>query len=208
MYFSFLFPLRWFRRRAGPYLIAFLFAINLFAGMGQAFALTGPEKYVGEVGNRAVVIARNGGTNRQLTAHFRDMLHQYSSIKAVAPQFLGPYRGTLPGAKKREYQHLVEDYTARLFAGYSKRFAGQKMQVTGSRKRGSRHTVVTTQVLYGSNVTSSPIKWMVMGRQNGYTIVDINVYGVWLSIHLRSEFKKVLHRSHGNFGALFLYLKK
>ena len=208
MYNWSLLPSRSCRRIACLKLAAFLFAASLFVGVGEALALTGPERYVGEVGNRAVIIARRGGTKSQLTGRFKNMLRQYSSIKAVAPQLLGPYRQSLPASKNRIYQGLVEDYTARLFAGYSTRFAGRKMQVIGSRKRGRRHIVVTTQVLYGSNITFSTIKWMVLGRHGGYTIVDINVYGVWLSIHLRSEFSKVLHRSQGDFGELFRYLKK
>ncbi len=202
------FSLRSAERLTSSSLAAVVLVVALMAGSGQAFALSGPEKYAGKVGNQAIVTARAGGSKSHLTSGFKKMLRQYSSIRAVSPQLLGPYRRKLPATKKGEYQRLVEEYTARLFASYYKQFAGQKMQVKGSRKRGARHTVVTTQVLYDGNVTSSPIEWMITGRQGRYRIVDISVYGVWLSVHMRSEFKKVLRRSKGDFNALFAFLKK
>ncbi len=189
-------------------LAAIVLAAGIIVGPSHAFALSGPEQYAGKVGNQAIVTARAGGSKTHLTNGFKKMLRRYSSIRAVAPQLLGPYRRKLPAKKKREYQRLVEEYTARLFANYYKQFAGQKMQIKGSRKRGARHTVVTTQVLYAGNVKSSPIEWMITGRNGGYRIVDISVYGVWLSVHMRSEFKKVLRNSKGDFNALFSFLRK
>ncbi len=82
------------------------------------------------------------------------------------------------------------------------------MQVKGSRKRCNRYVVVETNVVYPGNQVSSPIKWLITGKGSRYRILDIQVYGVWLSAHMRSEFTKVLRSNKGNFEALFAYLRK
>lgn len=197
-------------RRSGIVVAIIVFtALALFlAGTGQGHALNGPEKYASQVGNQAVKTARAGGSKERLNSGFRSMLRRYSSIRSVAPQLLGKYRRKLPSSKAAEYKRLVEGFTARLFTRYADQFAGNKMQVEGSRKRGSRYVVVETKVVYAGNTKSSPIKWLVSGSGGGYRILDIQVYGVWLSAHMRNEFTKVLRANKGDFNALFAYLKK
>lgn len=170
--------------------------------------LSAAERFASQAGNQAVATARAGGTEAELTSRFRTLLRRYSNVASVASFSLGKYAGELPASRKAEFHRLVEDFTARLFAAYAGSFAGHEVEVLRSNPRTATDVVVDSRIVFPDNRNPSPVKWLVSRRGGGYTVYDVNVQGVWLSLYIRSKFVSILKQNNGNFEALFAFLRQ
>jgi phospholipid transport system substrate-binding protein len=170
--------------------------------------LSPAEKFASQAGTQAIATARAGGTDAQLASRFRTLLRRYSNVSSVATFSLGKYARELPATRRAEYNRLVEDFTARLFAAYAGSFAGHQVEVLRSNPRTATDVVVDSRIVFPDNRSPSPVKWLVSKRGGGYTVYDVNVQGVWLSLYIRSKFVSILKQSNGDFDALFAFLRQ
>jgi phospholipid transport system substrate-binding protein len=199
----------WLRRAAllGAVVVA------LVASAAPSYAARGAdlspaERFASQAGNQAVATARAGGTEAQLTNRFRTLLRRYSNVSSVASFSLGKYARELPARRRPEFNRLVEDFTARLFAAYAGSFAGHQIEVLRSSPRTANDIVVDSRIVFADNRNPSPVKWLVSKRGGGYTVYDVNVQGVWLSLYIRSKFVSILKQNNGDFDALFAFLRQ
>jgi phospholipid transport system substrate-binding protein len=199
----------WLRRAAliGAVAIA-LVATAAPSHAARGADLSPAERFASQAGNQAVATARAGGTEAQLTNRFRTLLRRYSNVSSVASFSLGKYARELPAGRRPEFNRLVEDFTARLFAAYAGSFAGHQVEVLRSNPRTARDIVVDSRILFADNRNPSPVKWLVSKRGGGYTVYDVNVQGVWLSLYIRSKFVSILKQNNGDFDALFAFLRQ
>lgn len=160
------------------------------------------ERFVARLARDIMALARQPRVSR---GRFRSILQRHSDIRTVALFALGPYRRSLPQARREEYFALVLDYVAGLFVGYAGEFAGVDFEITGSAPDG-RFIIVNSAIVFAGG-RRSPIRWRVRRARGGYVVSDINVSGVWLSLQLRSQFTSTLSRHRGSFDALFAMLK-
>lgn len=191
--------------------IAFGTLIALAAFMiadAPANALSPAESYASKAGNQAMKAAWARGSRKAKTAAFLKLIKRYSDIRSVARTSLGPYRKKLPANKTAEYERLVEQFTARLFASYSSSLAGRELQVLRSKRRGSKFIVVDSRITYDSDRRSSPVKWLVFKQGKGFRVADVNIQGIWLSLFIKSKFTSILRKSKGDFRPLFAYLRQ
>jgi phospholipid transport system substrate-binding protein len=170
--------------------------------------LSPAERFASQAGNQAVATARAGGTEAQLTNRFRTLLRRYSNVSSVASFSLGKYARELPAGRRAEFNRLVEDFTARLFAAYAGSFAGHQIEVLRSNPRTANDIVVDSRIVFADNRNPSPVKWLVSKRRGGYIVYDVNVQGVWLSLYIRSKFVSILKQNNGDFDALFAFLRQ
>lgn len=167
-----------------------------------AIALQPHERFVSRLTRDLMALARQPRGSR---GRFKSILQRHSDIRTVALFALGPYRRSLPQARRREYFALVLDYVAGLFAGYAAEFAGVDVEITGSAPDG-RFIIVNSAIVFAGG-RRSPIRWRLRRARGGYVVSDINVSGVWLSLQLRSQFTSTLGRHRGSFDALFAMLR-
>jgi phospholipid transport system substrate-binding protein len=199
----------WLRRAAliGAVAIA-LVATAASSHAARSADLSPAERFASQAGNQAVATARAGGTEAQLTNRFRTLLRRYSNVSSVASFSLGKYARELPAGRRAEFNRLVEQFTARLFAAYAGSFAGHQIEVLRSNPRTVNDIVVDSRIVFADNRNPSPVKWLVSKRRGGYTVYDVNVQGVWLSLYIRSKFVSILKQNNGDFDALFAFLRQ
>jgi len=199
----------WLRRAAliGAVAIA-LVATAAPSHAARSADLSPAERFASQAGNQAVATARAGGTEAQLTNRFRTLLRRYSNVSSVASFSLGKYARELPAGRRAEFNRLVEQFTARLFAAYAGSFAGHQIEVLRSNPRTVNDIVVDSRIVFADNRNPSPVKWLVSKRRGGYTVYDVNVQGVWLSLYIRSKFVSILKQNNGDFDALFAFLRQ
>jgi phospholipid transport system substrate-binding protein len=173
----------------------------------RATDLKGAERFASQAGNQAVATARAGGSEAQMTSRFRKLLRRYSNVRSVASFSLGRFARSMPSSRRAEFNRLVESFTARLFAAYADSFAGSGVEVVRSKPRANA-VVVDSRIVFSGGRSPSPIKWLVSRSGGGYTVYDVNVQGVWLSLYIRSKFEAILKRSNGDFDALFAFLRQ
>jgi phospholipid transport system substrate-binding protein len=199
----------WLRRAAliGAVAVA-LVATAAPSHAARSADLSPAERFASQAGNQAVATARAGGTEAQLTNRFRTLLRRYSNVSSVASFSLGKYARELPAGRRAEFNRLVENFTARLFAAYAGSFAGHQIEVLRSNPRTVNDIVVDSRIVFADNRNPSPVKWLVSKRRGGYTVYDVNVQGVWLSLYIRSKFVSILKQNNGDFDALFAFLRQ
>ena len=90
------------------------------------------------------------------------------------------------------------------FATYSGRLRGTRVEVTGSTNSGRYGIVVSTKIVGGAG---GQIKWRLAKRGGGFRVIDVSVFGVWLSQRLRSVIVTKLKQRNGNFDAAFASLR-
>ena len=166
-----------------------------------AFAASGAEAYVNQVGNSVIQAANNGSVDS-----FRSLLRKNADIASIALFSLGQYRKNLPEASKAEYYKLVEQSISSVFAAHTNKLAGKSLTVSGSRS--APDSVIVASRLEAPGGRAIPVLWRVVQRGGGFKIFDVNVDGVWLANTQKTSFTSVLQRNGGSIEALMAHLRK
>ncbi len=99
-------------------------------------------------------------------------------------------------------------FVAGLFVKYAKEFAGNRIEVTGSKARSASDVIVSSKVPFANGKAPLDVQWRLLKSGGGYKIFDVRVLGIWLAIQQRSEFVSVIKRNNGDFGALLTFLRR
>lgn len=177
-------------------------ALTLTGPMSGAHALTAQEQHVSTLTSDVMALARSGQRGSALQSSVSRMLNRHSNISSVARFALGPYRGKLPAARKKEYYDLVQKYVAALFAEYVDDFIGTSVEIEKSHASG-KFVIVDSRI----RSAGTKLRWRVYSKGSKHRITDVNFRGIWLSIRMRDQFVSVLKNNNGDFAALLQYLR-
>ena len=186
-------------RCASGLLAIALSCLVIVSTISASQAASSAERYVGRIGN-GVLAAANAGSVGQ----FRSILRRHADLNVIAKFSLGKYARRLPPGQRGQVKTLVESMITKAFATYSARLRGTSVEVTGSVTSGRYGTVVSTRIVGGSG---GEIKWRLAKRGSGFRVIDVSVFGVWLSQRLRSVIVTRLKQRSGNFDAVFASLR-
>ena len=186
--------------RVNGFLVLALFCAALVSGVPESRASSAAEKYVQRVGTSVLAAANSGSATR-----FRSILRRHADLRAITKFSLGRYARKLPKKERRQFQRLVENMITNAFATYSRRLRGSRVQVTGKTRRGRYGTVVSTRIVGGSG---GQIKWRLVKRGGSFRVTDVNVFGVWTSLRLRSVILSKLKQERGNFATTLAALQR
>ncbi len=186
------------------FLIASANMLAVTALCNPAFAKVPAEDYVHKLGMEVVGLA-NGGKrgDKGLQRRFAGLFNRYINIPGVANFALGMARKDLPAGDKAMFYELVSNYAAALFVWYVQDFQGSDLKISGSSESGKFITVDSSIVGSGEQ-----LRWRVIGDGGAFHIADLNVKGVWLSIAMKKLFEETLHKSKGDFTALYDKLRE
>lgn len=186
---------------------ALLFGLSLMSGAGPVSAAVDPaEGYVGKIADDVMSLANSGASGEALRSKFISLLSQYVNLPSIANVALGPYRKMLPPEEKDEFYTLFGNYAATLFVKNVDDFKGSDLKIISTSKEGKFITIVSE--IAGNGGGGEQVKWRLIPANGGYTISDINVKGVWLTIATKKRFNDVLNRSKGDFEPLFAELRE
>jgi ABC-type transporter MlaC component len=170
-------------------------------------ALTPAENYVSRIADDVMRLANSGQYGTRLRSRFAALLERYINLRNIANFALGPYRAKLPGSKKDEFYQLVGTYAAALFVFYVEDFRGSELDILSTTTQGKFITIHSAIKLKGGG--REQVRWrVVQAAGGGFTVTDVNVKGVWLTISMKKRFGDVLNRSRGDFDALFAELRE
>ena len=161
--------------------------------------------YVKSLTDQVVRLANGGVRGKALRTRFSGLLGRYVSIRQIATYALGPYQSKLPSKDKEMFYSLVSNYAAALFVYYANDFKGDDIEITDTAKQGS-FTTVNSAIKQGG-LSGEKIRWRLSSTGSGYSVADVNIKGVWLTISMKKRFGDVLNRSKGNFDALYAELR-
>lgn len=165
----------------------------LLAMSGEAWAgKCDAEGFVLSAGNAFLAAARSGSPQA-----FTSAAGRYADLRSIALFALGPHRKSLPKGREGEYVSLAKAYMGRFMAKHASKFSGSGLTVVSC----SGNTV------NASYSGGKKLIFRVSGGKGSYRVQDVNAASIWLAGQMRSSFVGVLNRNHGDFDALFKYLK-
>jgi len=195
------------RRELAGMILAGIAAAAASYPVSARAALTPAEDYVSRIADDVMQLANSGQQGNRLRDRFSNLLERYINLRSVANFALGPYRGKLPGGKKDEFYELVGNYTAALFVYYVEDFRGSDLEILSTTKQGKFITINSAIKLKGGG--REQVRWrLVQSASGGFTVTDVNVKGIWLTISMKKRFGDVLTRTKGDFEALFAELRE
>ena len=121
-----------------------------------------------------------------------DAVLEHIDTQAIARFTLGRHGRTLAPAQKARFANAFEDFLRRQIDANAHQFAGVEVLVVDTAKRNSRDAIVTTEV----RGVGEPLKvrWRVIERGGKWSVVDLEVAGIWLAIEQRAQVAAILGR--------------
>ncbi len=175
------------------------------AASTEASASAAAEQYVSSVGKSILSVA--SGSKGQMSSQFRSLMARHAAISAIGIFSLGKYKSKLPNGQRSAYFSLIEKFVAGLFIKYAPQFAGNRIEITGSKARSAKDIIVSSKVHFASGKAPLDVQWRLLKAGGGYKIFDVRVLGIWLAIQQRTEFVSVIKRNNGDVGALLKFLR-
>ncbi|MFN4143737.1 ABC transporter substrate-binding protein [Aestuariivirga sp.] len=132
-------------------------------------------------------------------AAFAKAAERYSDLRSLSLFALGRYRKELPKSREAEYLRLTRRFIGQTLKDHGSGFRGATLKIVECKKSGG-NLVVTARTSGGTKVV-----FRLARRDGGYTVMDLNMRGVWLVQQMRSTFVGTINRA-GSIDALFDYL--
>ena len=121
-----------------------------------------------------------------------DAVLSHIDTRAIANFTLGRYARTLAPAEKARFINAFENYLHRQIQANAHQFSGVEVDVVDSQARNARDSIFTTQVRReGADMR---IRWRVIERRGEWSVVDLEVAGIWLAIEQRAQVASILGR--------------
>jgi len=125
-----------------------------------------------------------------------DAVLSHIDTRAIASFTLGRYGRNLAPAEKARFATAFEDYLRRQIAANAHQFSGVEVSVVDARARNARDSIITTEVQRHDGAMK--IRWRVIERKGKWSVVDLEVAGIWLAIEQRAQVAAILGRPGAN----------
>jgi phospholipid transport system substrate-binding protein len=186
--------------------LAVLVVAASWVSVAPANAGQDAEAFAQRLIDQGVGILRNTSDPARRTK-FRDFITQYADARKTALFTLGNYRR---GANDAELEDFVKAFTAYATAVYESRldqYKGQTLKVVGSIDNKANDVTVNMIVVDPNATNPLRVAFRLLGGNNAYRFVDIQVEGIWLSIDQREQFAAFLSKNNGNIPRLTAHLQ-
>jgi phospholipid transport system substrate-binding protein len=177
----------------------------------RAFALSGAESFIEQVGGNVLQIVNAGSSATAKKKSFFDLLQSKAARTQIAVFALGEYQNlynALSGNKKSEYSRNVMQFVAGVFMRYINEFSGNRLEVTGSTERSASDIIVNSKVHFADGRSALDVRWRVTKTGGSFKVFDVRVLGVWAVLQARSEFESIIRQNGGTIDGLMDYLKR
>lgn len=181
-----------------------LIALPVFARTAAA----NPDTFTQSLIDRGVsILTDNSGGVAARNARFRSFLEQYADIRAAALFTLGNYRRSASEAEIEDFASAFKEFAIAIYEKRLEQYAGQSLKVTRSvQNKPGDFTVYAEEA--GKGPDALKVAFRLLGTENNYRFVDVNVAGVWLSVEQRDQFSSFLSSNGGKVPLLTADLRR
>lgn len=183
-----------------------------FAPLAHADASTrnaAAEQFVQIQAQRALDILANHrddvATEKQL---FRAFVDQVADVPRITYFVLGKYSRTITPPQRDAFAAVFRKYASNVYESRLKEYHGESLRVTGSISRTPSDVVVNSVVAGGALKEPLPVSWRVLGEDDGWRVVDVQVKGVWLAITEQQDFVSTIDNAGGDINVLIGQLQR
>jgi len=121
-----------------------------------------------------------------------DAVLSHIDTRAIASFTLGRYGRSLAPAEKARFAAAFEDFLRRQIEANAHQFSGVEVSVVDSQARNARDSIITTEIRRGD--VPAKVRWRVIERKGKWSVVDLEVAGIWLAIEQRAQVAAILGR--------------
>ena len=186
--------------------------ISATSVMSSAHASEKTESFVREmISDSYRILNEETLSDMQRSEQFHELLNGASDLRRTALFTLGTF---VNGAEHSEIDGFVQAFRAhiaRTFQAHLQDYADYTVMVTGSRDRAADDSVVTISISDPNNGDAPAARGAFRVRTNENSVLvitDIQMEGIWLAIHERSDFTSYLQRNGGNISTLSSFLNE
>jgi ABC-type transporter MlaC component len=181
-----------------------LFAIA--ATLPMLFGVTAvaddPATLVGDLGNRALALMRNGDT-AAVQVQFRQLFRQYFDVRACARTALGPYWQNTTAPQRQEYANRYEDYIVIIYSTLLGHLGGDSFKVLGSQPN-AEGVIVASRI---TGVVPISVDWQLNPTDIGYKVTNLFVGGINMASVQHDEVLSVIENNDGEMQALLVAMR-
>lgn len=121
-----------------------------------------------------------------------DAVLSYVDTRAIANFTLGRYGRALDTTEKARYVQTFEAFLRRQIQANADQFSGVEVEVVNTAARNARDAIVTTQL--HTDAGALKVRWRVIERGGKWSVVDLEVAGIWLAIEQRAQVAAILSK--------------
>lgn len=166
------------------------------------------ESFIQGLADQAVEILDNEAVPLETRKQeFSGLVLDNTDVPAIGYFTLGRYRRTASSEQLDDFLDLFQQYTVNFYESRLGFYDGQRLEVTGSIKRGDNDVIVTSILRLGKARQPAPVNWRLRKENGDYVIRDMELFGVWLAVEQRSQFTSVISNNGGRVAALLDRLK-
>lgn len=121
-----------------------------------------------------------------------DAVLSHVDTRAIANFTLGRYGRALEASEKARYFETFEDFLRRQIQANADQFSGVEVEVVNTAARNARDAIVTTELRTASDALR--VRWRVIERGGKWSVVDLEVAGIWLAIEQRAQVAAILSK--------------
>lgn len=167
----------------------------------------GAENFVNSMASRALEFLGNNGMNQtQRKEEFRKLLNDSFDMSTIGRFTLGRYWRTSTKDQRDEYLTLFKKMVINVYSERFGEYQGQDFETRGHRFDGEKDTIVTSYIVPESG-PEIQVDWRVRYKDGRYSVIDVIVEGVSMSVTQRSDFAAVIQRGGGDVQVLLAHLR-
>jgi phospholipid transport system substrate-binding protein len=125
-------------------------------------------------------------------SHIADTVLEHIDTRAIARFTLGRHGRSLTATDKARFADAFESFLRRQIEANAHQFSGVEVSVVDTQARNARDNIVTTEVRRSDGAIK--VRWRVIERQGQWSVVDLEVAGIWLAIEQRAQVAAILGR--------------
>ncbi len=176
--------------------------------LSAAYAAPDDEAFVQDKANEALAILADDSLDQSAkTARFRDYVDTVTDVPRVARFVLGKYARGADPEKMTEFTTVFREYASGVYEKQLGNFGGETLKVKGSKDRKPGDSVVASVISGGQLDKPLDVNWRIRTRNGKKTVLDVQIFGIWLALQQRNEITAVIANNGGKIDAAIKVLK-
>ena len=182
----------------------------IFQSSFANFYSSDPQTFIKEMVNDAINTLSNKNLSDEEKASFIENLAiDNVDISALGLYTLGELRKSADKSSLDKYQKIFEKYFLKSLTSRLTDYSSNTFEVTGSEKKSSNYTIVSSKIIAGNNQPEIKIDWRIYTKNPEKPLIrDLIIEGLSLARTQKEEFLSVLNSNDGDINALFKTLKE
>jgi len=155
------------------------------------------EAFVQDLADRATaIVSATGMSKPEKDKRLRELLREGFDLNTIGKFVLGVHRRGASKEQMAAYLVAFEDFVVYTYSTRFGQYAGEKLQVRGTRPAGQTDIFVSSDVVRQGK-DPIPVYWRVRQNQGELSIIDVEVEGTSQALTYKQEFASVI-QNRGN----------